>query len=136
VDKKGLNGKVLINAPLYSDYQYESPPNLIPYFKDFANKTLNLFKFNSKYQIKSVLDIGCGLALDYKYYKENDIDIEYHGIDITEGFINRNKEIFPGVDFRVARAQDIPFDGDSIDLVSVRSVLEHIPDPDPIIPIY
>lgn len=78
----------------------------------------------------SILDVGCGLGLDYVMYKEYFPNMEYHGIDICEGFIKENKKNFPETDFRVARIQDLPFENNSIDLVTCRGVLEHIPEPE------
>lgn len=82
---------------------------------------------------KSILDVGCGLGQDYEMYKKEFPTIEYHGIDICEGFIEENKRRFPEADFRVARIQDLPFEDNSIDLVTCRGVLEHIPEPEPAI---
>ena len=79
---------------------------------------------------RNILDVGCGLGLDYEMYKEHYPNIEYHGIDICEGFIEENKKNFPEADFKVARIQDLPFEDNSIDLVTCRAVLEHIPEPE------
>ena len=69
-----------------------------------------------KFKPKSVLDVGCGLGLDYELYKANDIDIEYHGIDVCKGFIEENKKNFPEADWQWAKSYDMPFKKDSIDL--------------------
>jgi len=79
---------------------------------------------------RNILDVGCGLGLDYVMYKKHYPNIEYHGIDICEGFIKENKKNFPEADFRVAWIQDLPFEDNSIDLVTCRGVLEHIPEPE------
>jgi len=79
---------------------------------------------------KSVLDVGCGMGLDYEMYKSNNSAIEYHGIDACEGFIEDNKKNHPEADFRVARAQELPFEDNSFDLVTCRGVLEHLDEPE------
>jgi len=83
----------------------------------------------NKFEPKSILDVGCGLGLDYQLYKDNSIDIEYHGIDVCKGFIEENKKNFPETDWKWAKSYDIPFDKKSIDLVTCRGVLEHLKDP-------
>jgi ubiquinone/menaquinone biosynthesis C-methylase UbiE len=82
-----------------------------------------------KFKPKSVLDVGCGLGLDYELYKANNIDIEYHGIDVCKGFIEENKKNFPEADWQWAKSYDMPFKKDSIDLVTCRGVLEHLETP-------
>jgi len=82
---------------------------------------------------KTILDAGCGLGLDYKMYQEKYPHIKYYGLDITRGFIVENKKNYPEVDFIVAKIQDIPLKSSSIDLVTCRAVLEHIPKPEPAI---
>lgn len=84
-------------------------------------------------QPKTVLDAGCGLGLDYKMYKEKCPNVKCYGLDITRGFIVENKRNHPEADFMVARIQDIPLKSSSIDLVTCRAVLEHIPEPEPAI---
>ena len=78
----------------------------------------------------NVLDVGCGLGLDYVLYKKNFPSLEYHGVDVCKGFIEENKKNFPEADFRWAKAQELPFEDESIDLVTCRGVLEHLKEPE------
>jgi ubiquinone/menaquinone biosynthesis C-methylase UbiE len=78
---------------------------------------------------KSVLDVGCGLGLDYEMYKSNNSNINYCGIDACKGFIEENKKNYPEADFRLSRAQELPFEDNSFDLVTCRGVLEHLDEP-------
>ena len=82
-----------------------------------------------KFKPESVLDVGCGLGLDYQLYKDNNIDIEYHGIDVCKGFIEENKRKFPDTNWYWGKSYDLPFGKRSIDLVTCRGVLEHLEDP-------
>ena len=62
---------------------------------DALTKFINKNKF-------SILDFGCGLGhmLNYlnKTFRSN---FEYHGVDLVDDFINQNKLMFPGVDFKL-----------------------------------
>jgi len=79
-----------------------------------------------QYGMKTILDVGCGLALDYPYCK--DIGLEYSGVDITRSFVNKVKKQYPKIDVQVARIQDLPFDDNSKNVVQVRAVFEHLPE--------
>lgn len=48
-----------------------------------------------------ILDFGCGKGDFYKFLKDKDIDVEYHGYDINEKLITLAKQKYPGTDFRV-----------------------------------
>ena len=79
---------------------------------------------------KNVLDVGCGLGLDYEMYKLFGVEIDYHGVDACDGFIKENIKKNPDIDFRVARAQELPFEDGSFDIVTSRGMLEHLKEPE------
>jgi SAM-dependent methyltransferase len=74
------------------------------------------------------VDVGCSagfiadeLALD---------GAEVSGVDIDEPGLARARERFGDrVDFRLARGEDLPFDDDSVDLVVLNHIYEHVVDP-------
>lgn len=45
-------------------------------------------------QGKRILDVGCGLCDFYQYLIEQDIDVEYYGIDITQKMVDKARERF------------------------------------------
>lgn len=100
-----------------SPYAWQNSPEqqLHPGRKQVAD----LVKANSK----SVLDVACGIGLDYKFYK--DTPIEYLGVDITPKFVDVAKE--KGVPARVANVLDLPFDDASWDSVVCKDLLIHLP---------
>ena len=77
---------------------------------------------NKGYQ--SVLDIACGLAVDYEGLKKSCRDLTYLGIDISPTFIAKVKE--RGIPAQVGRIQDIPCGDDAFDVVYARFILEHL----------
>ena len=73
----------------------------------------------------SVLDVGCDSCVDYPRFKK--AGIRYTGIDITEKFIKRAKELYPGIDARVGTAYDLPFSDGSYGSVYCKDLFEHLP---------
>ena len=54
---------------------------------------------------KRVLDLGCGLGDFYGYLRDQGIDCDYTGYDITPGFIARARDRFPNARFEVRDIQ-------------------------------
>ena len=73
----------------------------------------------------SALDIGCDSCVDYPLFKR--AGMSYTGIDITEHFIERAKELYPGIDARVGTAYNLQFPDVSYDSVYCKDLLEHLP---------
>lgn len=74
---------------------------------------------------RTVMDCGCGPAIDYSFFKNT--SIKYIGIDITPKFITRAKINFPDIDIREMNMTNIKFDDRSIDVTYCKDVLEHLP---------
>ncbi len=56
------------------------------------------------------------------------------GVDIDEPGLARARERFGDrVDFRLARGEDLPFDDDSVDLVVLNHIYEHVVDPEAVV---
>ena len=56
------------------------------------------------------------------------------GVDIDEPGLVRARERFGDrVDFRVARGEDLPFDDDSVDVVVLNHIYEHVVDPEAVV---
>lgn len=66
-------------------------------------------------KINSVLDIGTGSGVFAEgFYK---LDKKVTGIDINPEMIAAAKAYLPDVDFKIARAEDLPFDDNTFDLI-------------------
>ncbi len=76
---------------------------------------------------KYVLDVGCGAGVTSCFIAKR-YGCRVVGVDISEGMIERSKErariegVADRVEFRVADAQDLPFEGDLFDAVITESV--------------
>lgn len=73
---------------------------------------------------KSILDCGCGLCSEYHGYKNDKIDIEYHGLDSCLDLVKKAKS--DGINVIHGSIQDIPLPDSSVDITYTRHVLEHI----------
>lgn len=79
---------------------------------------------NNNYQ--SVLDIPCGLCIDYFGLKQEHVHVEYIGMDVTPKLIDiatQNK-----VPVLRASIENIPLSDSSIELAYSRHILEHLDD--------
>ena len=82
----------------------------------------------------AVLDLGCGVALDYEQYLEDGLQIDYHGVDITEAFVKEVKRKYPNLDIRLGNVEQIPHIDNSFDVVTCRHLLEHLRGLEKVIP--
>ena len=82
-------------------------------------KVAELVKKNSK----SILDVGCGIGLDYEYYKDS--DVQYLGVDITKRFLEECQK--RGVPAQHGDVLDLEFDENSFDTVYCKDLLLHLP---------
>lgn len=75
-----------------------------------------------KFNIKSILDAPCG---DFNWMKSVDLSsASYIGADIVEPLINKNKELYNDIDFRLLDlTKDIL---PKVDLIFVRDCLGHL----------
>ena len=84
-------------------------------------------------QDKYVLDVGCGVGVTPCYLAKRH-GCRVVGVDIHERMIDRSNErarrqgLEHRVEFRVADAQDLPFEDDLFDAVICESVLAMVPD--------
>ena len=72
---------------------------------------------------KSVLEVACGIGVDYPRYKQ--LGIKYFGVDITPKFIEEAKR--HGVPCKIASALALPFENGSFDSVYCKDLLLHLP---------
>ena len=71
-----------------------------------------------------MLDVGCASAIDYSLFKGT--GIRYIGLDITQKFLDYARHLNPEVDVRLASAIDLPFKDGEVDVVYMKSLVEHL----------
>ncbi|MDP2910227.1 MAG: methyltransferase domain-containing protein [bacterium] len=74
---------------------------------------------------EKVLDLGCGNARFYDFFKEK--DIQYFGLDNSEKLIEIAQQKYPKADFRMGDALNLPFPNNYFDKIYSIAVLHRIP---------
>ncbi|HWX46322.1 MAG TPA: class I SAM-dependent methyltransferase [Solirubrobacteraceae bacterium] len=79
----------------------------------------------------SLLDVGCGEGVLVERWARRLSGRRVVGIDLEEESIQAGWEQrqAPNLEYRVMRAENLPFAADEFDLASAIEVLEHVPDP-------
>lgn len=75
----------------------------------------------------SVLDVACGNGKFLKMLSKI-ADIYGFGIDISENMIKCAKKMNPTMNFHVAGCDKVPFEGETMDIVTVCAAFHHFPD--------
>jgi SAM-dependent methyltransferase len=80
----------------------------------------------------SLLDVGCGEGVLVHRWAQRLPERRVVGIDLEEESIQAGwaERQAPNLEYRVMRAESLPFADDEFDLASAIEVLEHVPDPE------
>lgn len=73
---------------------------------------------------QSILDVPCGLCVDFDVLKKNNPQLNYQGMDITSSFVVRAKNL--NIPVLQGKIQKIPFPDSSFDIAYSRHILEHL----------
>jgi 2-polyprenyl-3-methyl-5-hydroxy-6-metoxy-1,4-benzoquinol methylase len=81
---------------------------------------------------KSLLDVGCGEGVLVHRWAGRLGEGRVVGIDLEEPSIQAGWEQrkAPNLEYKVMRAENLPFSGGEFDLVTAIELLEHVPDPE------
>ncbi|MFX1535460.1 MAG: class I SAM-dependent methyltransferase [Promethearchaeota archaeon] len=77
---------------------------------------------------KKILDIGCSGGLIWKFLQEEDVDLEYYGLDLIFEALKSNKKYHLDVKLFNASATELPFQDETFEYIISCETLEHIPD--------
>ena len=80
---------------------------------------------------KTLLDVGCGEGvLTHEWAKR--IDGQVVGIDLDDPHLHAEweKRQAPNLEYKILKAENMPFEDKSFDVASAIEVLEHVPDPE------
>ncbi len=72
----------------------------------------------------SILDIPCGLCIDFYGIKHDNLVIDYYGIDITKKLVERAHA--QEINVQQGSIEKIPMQDASIDVAYARHILEHL----------
>jgi 2-polyprenyl-3-methyl-5-hydroxy-6-metoxy-1,4-benzoquinol methylase len=81
----------------------------------------------------SLLDVGCGEAvLTHQWAQRLGDSRRVVGIDLDDPALHAEwaKRTAPNLEYRVMKAENLPFADDEFDLAAAIEVLEHVPDPE------
>jgi SAM-dependent methyltransferase len=81
---------------------------------------------------QSLLDVGCGEGVLTEKWARRLGDKRVVGIDLDDPqlhaeWVNRTA---PNLEYRVMKAENLPFSNDAFDVATAIEVLEHVPDPE------
>jgi len=71
-----------------------------------------------------ILDVGCGLGLYVRRFR--DYSDQVYGVDIDPDKVRQASQALPNI--TEGSAEELPYPGDSFDVVLSHEVLEHVPD--------
>jgi 2-polyprenyl-3-methyl-5-hydroxy-6-metoxy-1,4-benzoquinol methylase len=80
----------------------------------------------------SILDVGCGEGVLVSEWADRIGDGRVVGIDLDDPQLHAEWESRrrPNLEYRVQKAEDLPFERDEFDFASAIEVLEHVPEPE------
>jgi 2-polyprenyl-3-methyl-5-hydroxy-6-metoxy-1,4-benzoquinol methylase len=81
---------------------------------------------------RSLLDVGCGEGVLVHQWAQRLPQARIVGIDLEEPSIQAGwaERQAPNLEYRVMRAESLPFADDEFDVATAIEVLEHVPDPE------
>jgi ubiquinone/menaquinone biosynthesis C-methylase UbiE len=97
-----------------------------------ANFESTLDELWTKAAPQSILDVGCGEAILTHRWAERLGDKRVVGLDLEDPAIQAEweKRKAPNLEYRIMKAENMPFADREFDVATAIEVLEHVPDPE------
>lgn len=77
-----------------------------------------------KMKYQTMLDVPCGLGIDYMGLKKDSMPIQYTGLDVTPKLVNQGLQA--GIPVMLGSIEKIPFADNHFELCYARHILEHL----------
>jgi len=77
-----------------------------------------------KKNYSTMLDVPCGLGIDYMGLQKDNLPIQYTGLDITSKLVERGLK--EGIPIVLGSIEKIPFEDNHFELCYARHILEHL----------
>lgn len=90
---------------------------------DATSRVLSRQHINKLGYVK-ILDVPCGTCTEYFGYQQNNMAIDYTGLDITHYLVSRAQSM--GINAVEGSIENIPFTDSTFELVYARHILEHL----------
>ncbi len=121
------------HKPLFDDYSKDYK-NLVSDSINFSGLTVDFFtkgkadyiqNLINKYQVKTVLDVGCGVGDIHGFFQGNGCQVT--GVDVSGESIQIAQEKNTANTYLTYNGEKLPFDDDAFDMVYTICVMHHVP---------
>ena len=82
-----------------------------------------------RYDVGSVLDVGCGTGRALKWVQDQDASIRLFGIDPSQKLLDIAMQQLPAATLHMGTGENLPFDDSSVDVTIATGIMHHVDAP-------